>query len=290
MSINVSQKGFSLVEILVVMVIMGIVTMAVMSLFLSTQNQSNTSVEISDIQQNVRIAMNEMVLDIRMAGLLVPFGQTAVANAPATPVEDGNNDCLSGGGDDCFTFRTAAASRLVGRIGNTSDYTVTTSTSGITAVTMANAAMARNFSDNDMVRIIVPADLGQRVDEIFEIDSVVGSVVTLKAVTNADTYLKGEVMVQVDAGSPFPQQISYFRSNNQLLRQVNDGTPTVVADNITAMQLTYLLSDGTSLSTVPTAKLEEVTAVRIALTGQTNTPKGVKTRDLSTEVKIRNQD
>jgi prepilin-type N-terminal cleavage/methylation domain-containing protein len=290
MSINKSQRGFSLVEILVVMVMMGVVTTAIMSLYINTQRQSSTSEEIVDLQQNVRIAMNEMVLDFRMAGLLVPVDLTTIANAPATPVEDGNNDCLSGGTDNCFVFRTAAASRRVGRIGDSTTYTVTTSTGAPRSVTMANAAMARNFNPGDRVRIVMPADLDQRVDEIFEVDvdGGVDTEVVLKAVTNVATYSSGETMVQVDAGSPFPQQVSYFLASNQLRRQVNSGVPTVVADGITGLQLTYLLSDGTSVSTVPADMLGDVTTVRIAIAGQTNTPKGVKSRDLSTEVKIRN--
>ncbi len=290
MSINRSQKGMSLVEVMVVMVVMGIVTTAVMSLYINTQSQSSTSIEVADLQQNVRIAMNEMVIDTRMAGLLIPLNQTAIANAPATPLEGGNNDCLSGSGDDCFTFRTASASRRFGRIGNTPSYTVTTNSASLTSITMANAAMARNFNAGDQVRIIVPADLDQRVDEIFEVEGVNGSDVTLMAVTNVATYRSGESMMKVDAGSPFPQQVSYFLADNQLLRQVNANVPDVLADGITALQLTYLLSDGTSLSTVPAANLAEVTAVRIAISGQTNTPKGLKTRDLSTVVKLRNQD
>lgn len=278
MSTKSAQKGMSLVEILVVMVIMGLVTTAVMTLYIDTQSQSTTSEEVADLQQNVRIALNEMVMDLRMAGLLIPSDTTAIANAPAAPATG-----------DRLIFRTAAASRRVGRIGDTPGYSVSTSTTSSTAITMANAAMARSFSAGDRVRIFVPADAGQRVDEIFEVESVAGSAVTIKQVSAAATYFSGEAMVHVDPASPVPRQVAYFVENNQLRRAVDGGTPLVIADGITALQLTYLLEDGTSLATVPADQLDEITTIRIALVGQTDTPGGGKTRDLSTEVKIRNQ-
>lgn len=63
-----TESGFSLVEVLVVVVIMGLVMTSVFSLYLSQQRTANTSDEVIDVQQNLRIAYDMMSRDIRMAG------------------------------------------------------------------------------------------------------------------------------------------------------------------------------------------------------------------------------
>jgi len=63
-----SESGFSLVEILVVVVIMGLVMTSVFSLYLTQQRTANTSDEVIDVQQNLRIAYDMMARDVRMAG------------------------------------------------------------------------------------------------------------------------------------------------------------------------------------------------------------------------------
>lgn len=67
-----NQAGFSLVEIMVVMVIMGLVMTSVYSLFLNSQKSSITSEEVVDVQQNLRIAYDMMARDLRMAGFANP--------------------------------------------------------------------------------------------------------------------------------------------------------------------------------------------------------------------------
>lgn len=69
-----TQAGFSLVELLVVMVIMGLVMTSVYGLYLNSQKTSITSEEVIDVQQNLRIAYDTMARDLRMAGFSNPQG------------------------------------------------------------------------------------------------------------------------------------------------------------------------------------------------------------------------
>jgi len=62
------QHGFSLVELLVTMVIMGLVMTAIYGLFLNSQKSSVTSEEVVDVQQNLRMAYDMIARDVRMAG------------------------------------------------------------------------------------------------------------------------------------------------------------------------------------------------------------------------------
>jgi len=78
-----SQRGFSLVELLVTMVIMGLVMTAVYGLFINNQRTSVTSEEVVDVQQNLRVAYDMIARDIRMAGFAHPNAIASVADNQA---------------------------------------------------------------------------------------------------------------------------------------------------------------------------------------------------------------
>ncbi len=73
-------KGFSLVEILVVFIIMGIVLTAVYGLFRSQQTAYVNQDQVVAMRQNVRAAVDMMSQEIRQAGLC------SNANRPTNPV------------------------------------------------------------------------------------------------------------------------------------------------------------------------------------------------------------
>ena len=63
-----SKAGFTLIEVLVAMVVVMIVMAGAYSVFLSQQKNTTVQINVSDIQQNLRTAMDFMARDIRMAG------------------------------------------------------------------------------------------------------------------------------------------------------------------------------------------------------------------------------
>lgn len=77
-------RGFTLVEVLVTMIIMGLVITSVYSLFLNSQRSSITSEEVVDVQQNLRIAYDMMARDIRMAGFAHPGGLSGATASEIT--------------------------------------------------------------------------------------------------------------------------------------------------------------------------------------------------------------
>ena len=63
-----NKKGFTLVELLIAMAITGIVAGAIFTAFQSQQKSYLIQDQVTEMQQNLRAAMDIMVRDIRMAG------------------------------------------------------------------------------------------------------------------------------------------------------------------------------------------------------------------------------
>ena len=71
--------GFSLVEVVVSMAILGMIVTAGLSLYLSQQKQWVVQEQVADAQQNVRVAMDELTMNIRLAGCGdLPWGMLAM--------------------------------------------------------------------------------------------------------------------------------------------------------------------------------------------------------------------
>ena len=66
------NKGFSLVELLIAMVIASVVGIAGISIFSSSNWSYKTQEDITEAQQNVRVAADRLAKDIRMAGYGLP--------------------------------------------------------------------------------------------------------------------------------------------------------------------------------------------------------------------------
>jgi type IV pilus assembly protein PilW len=65
-----SQKtrGFTLIELLISMALSGIVISAIYTLFISQNRSYSIQEQVSEMQQNARVAMDRIVRDVRMAG------------------------------------------------------------------------------------------------------------------------------------------------------------------------------------------------------------------------------
>jgi prepilin-type N-terminal cleavage/methylation domain-containing protein len=79
-----SQAGFSLVELMVAMVITLIITGAIYGLMASSQSSFKRDPEISDRQQNIRVAMDLIQRDIATAGMGMTAFMTAFTDLDVT--------------------------------------------------------------------------------------------------------------------------------------------------------------------------------------------------------------
>lgn len=75
------NKGFTLVELLVSVAILGLVLMAISTTFINQRRSGLTQEDVTETQQSARIGLETLVRDIRQSGLLIP------KNGSAYPVD-----------------------------------------------------------------------------------------------------------------------------------------------------------------------------------------------------------
>lgn len=72
-----NQKGFTLIELVIALVISSIVIVAIYDTFISQEKVYTIQEQISEMQQNLRVGLGRMVNEIRMAG----YDPTGLAGA-----------------------------------------------------------------------------------------------------------------------------------------------------------------------------------------------------------------
>lgn len=272
------QTGFTLVELLVAMAMMGIVMTAIFNLYLGTERSADTQDRIADVQQSIRFAHDQLVRDIRMAGFAIATDENAIQAGPPRPVAG-----------TPFIMVTGSASDKVLRV--KADFTSPAASGSALAITIDSEEMAGLFAKDDVVRIIRPDTQAQRLDAIFTVDEAPTSAsIKLKGFTAATDYKVGDLIVQTTSGAPNPQTIRYWLEGGELRRTLNDGAVRVVGQGISDFQLSYILGRENEITTtVPAASLDDIRAVRVTLTGQASTRDGVKTRSVTSVVQLRNK-
>ena len=94
------QRGFSLTELLIAMVIMSIVSLAIYGVFSVSSRTYTTQSVTADVQQSVRAAMEVMLQDIREAGLdPTASGNFGIEAAEATKLRF-TSDSIDAGTND----------------------------------------------------------------------------------------------------------------------------------------------------------------------------------------------
>ena len=81
---KIGTAGFSLIEVMAAIVILGIAMTAVFSTFLFQQQSYTTQVRVSEMQQNLRDAMEMISRDIRMCTYGIPSSVNIVDNEITT--------------------------------------------------------------------------------------------------------------------------------------------------------------------------------------------------------------
>ncbi|MEW6720812.1 MAG: PilW family protein [Thermodesulfobacteriota bacterium] len=79
------EAGFTLIEVMAALAILGIAMTAVFSTFISQQQSFTTQSRVAEMQQNLRLAVDCMTRDIRMAGYGMPMSTNTASDNVALP-------------------------------------------------------------------------------------------------------------------------------------------------------------------------------------------------------------
>jgi hypothetical protein len=97
------SRGVSLLEVLLSLVIMGFVTTAIFQLYIRQHKNFMIQDDVTNIQQNVRAAIDELGRQIRMAGYGLPQGVPALVASNTNP----DTITITYLGTNCETFLSA---------------------------------------------------------------------------------------------------------------------------------------------------------------------------------------
>lgn len=293
-------SGFTLVEILVVMTIFGVVIAAVYSLYLTHQKTTYVQEDLVDLQQNLRIAMDNITRDMRMAGVLVPLGTNPLANGSL------NNYSTS------VQINTASAAGQFARVAR-SKTTAAFSTFSTSVDAPESVDGLAGAGDTAYVRLIRPTNRSNPMspDDYLVLDASSnrnGPTVAMKK-PDGGTFSAG---IGIDAGdiialagripplAPPPAgcdaivysliPCSDAPSLKCLNRAVN-GTQDEIAGNISSIRFSYLYDDGTENKNP--SDPATIRSVRVTITGRTaatsTLSEGPKSRQITSVIKLRNK-
>jgi prepilin-type N-terminal cleavage/methylation domain-containing protein len=307
------ECGFTLIEVLIVLVMFGIVMGALSSLFLTHQKTACTQDEVAEVQQNLRIALDSIARDIQMAGFLIPFADDAgtVENRENLPIGVARNNTGLPAADpsDAMTLNTASATGIHARI------TVPRTGEGVFAVDSPESVDA--FHVDDMVRIIRPANREQPggTSAVFKVTRTdrdgTPPILTLSiqsGMASGALFAEGDIIFKTAVSAPHPNTVTYCigpddtdggcgkgittcPAGQLCLIRIENGIAGVIAQNMAGLQFRYLLDDRTEVD-IPTNP-GAIRAVRVTIACRTAaTAKlsgGAKMRSITSVVNLRNR-
>jgi prepilin-type N-terminal cleavage/methylation domain-containing protein len=242
------KQGFTLIELMIGVGISGVLLAAVYGIFISQHRSWVNQNQISDTQQNARIAMEFLSRDIRLAGFGMP--ETAVngfsdAITPANNVTNGTDEITFTSAYRQISTLAAAAARED------------------TSVTLQNSTDADKF-DTGAKRYVYLDGISER--DNYEITNIAGAQLTVTPSlrrdynANAPVFLVKAVTYQVDFTDP---------DHSLLVRDENTGLGAqLIAMDIEDLQFAYQDVDGNWYNSPPV--LEDILAVRITLIARTS--------------------
>lgn len=259
------DRGVTLIELLVVLVMSGILIGALYRVFISQQKSYTVQEQVSDMQQNIRAAMDRMSTEIRMAGYgsknLDAFGGSI----------NGFTGIIKPEGNSKLTIIMAFE---VGLLLN--DPKVDKGSYKL------NVANAGEFDNNKKKYLCISGDNNYVVGSVF------GNTITLTTPLK-EGHLKGEPVFLVKA-------ITYD------LGTINDGKPVLrrnentggevepLADNIESLQFTYFDANDNVTPNLPLIR-----KIRVTVTARTDRvdpeyqgSDGYRNRSLFSDVMVRN--
>ncbi len=270
-----NQIGLTLIELLIALVLSGIITIAAFKFYINEHNNLLVQQSVSDMQQNIRASIDAITLEVRNAGSNLPLGLQSLESS----------DALT----DSLIVRYA----LMGGSANVGEFTPPDQASPIHIDKNADLSQ---FAIGDRVLLW---HSGTKQGEWFDITNM---TVNLGTGWN-EIHHQGQNFVsspQIGDKMIKMNEVSYFIDTSDpthpmLMRSVNGLTPQIFADNISDLQVQYVLSNATTVSTV--TPNDTVYVVNLSLAAHTDdvdvkladrSQDGYRRRSLSTDILVRN--
>lgn len=268
------ENGLTLIELLVALVVASVLVTGIYRHFVTQQHTYVVQEQVVDMQQNLRMAINQLSREIRMAG----FGNISMI-LPVTIGSNTYNDVLNpetpGAGaltilstiEDKATLRTAALK------GQNQIY--------LSKLTDMSGASLFDLDKKKHISIG-----GVESHTISSIDTVNQTITLSRTLT-----LNHLVNTPVFPIRAISYQLGMEGGVSTLKRDENTGMGSQPqADNIEGLQFEYLDSNG-----IPTATLADIRIIRVTLTArtdrvdpQTKGGDGYRRRQIATSIRLRN--
>ena len=293
------ERGFSMVELLVVVGILALVMTAIYSVYFSHMKTAFSQEEVIDVQQNLRFALDAISNDLTMAGVLVPNGSDPIASQTGSPAFPNYSTSIR--------MTTASADGRFARV-------VSAAATGAATVSVEPPARAGDpvpvdaFAPDDDVQIIRPVDGGSTSGSLVVLATDrTANTVTFTTALPADVAV-GEMLAKTADGSALPHSIDYYlidgggapingyscpTGQKCLVRRVNGTTtPEIIATSLSSLRFTYLNDSGGEESAP--ADRTKVRAVRVTLKGETSktlafSGGAARSRGITSIIKLRNR-
>lgn len=262
-----NQKGITLIEILIAVVITGAVTAAIFKLYITQHKNYIVQDDITIIQQNVRASIDELSREIRMAGYDLPIGIEAIRSSNTDP----DTITLVYHTSDCETYISAPMPNPSAELKCGSDLSC--------------------FYDGQWVYIY---DADSAKGEWFQITQVQNSSFHLQhnTMTLSRTYGMNALILAIT-------EVKFYIDNTtdpnhpKLMMKLFNKPPQIYADNIYDLQFQYVMKNGITVDVPGIA--ENIREVKIDVSGRSNSPdfddNGIasfRARTFSTSVFLRN--
>ena len=237
-----SKTGVSLLEVLIALAITGVVTLAVFRAYITQHKNYMAQDDITEIQQNARVVIDELSRHVRMAGNNMPQGIEPIRASNTNP----DTILLTYRTDDCETFLADPMPLPSAELKCGSDISC--------------------FNNDQWVYIFDP-DSGSATGEWFVITNVQAAAFHIQHNT-----MSLSKCYDADAVLLAMSQIKFFVDNTTdpdhpaLMMQLPGQNPQIFADNITDLQFRYTLKNGSVVDQPVLA--EDIREVLIAVTGR----------------------
>jgi prepilin-type N-terminal cleavage/methylation domain-containing protein len=288
------ERGMTLIELLIAMVIMGLLGAGVYQTFIGQQHTYEVQDQVVDLQQNARIAINQMVRDLRMAGFgridSKTFGVDGMHGnykSIISPANDGKGLTVIAGYQEMTTLDDHG--------GEKDGNGIYLNSIGAYKVKLKDAS---GFSDQGGKRYICINGT-----ESHRIQNITGNVVEFFTDAKDD----GRLVDQHYAGEPIfmvkalTYSLGLFEGKMCLLKDEHLGEgPQPVAENIEDIQFQYTLrEDDGSLGVygnVPNNKCDKIRMIQVRIVAKTDrfdpqmtkAGDGYRRRVLTSEIQLRN--